>query len=267
MPYSRTNDCRFYKLIGYKIKFMVSPKIYRHSKVLNPYQEIKNGFLYSKPPKEGKSHYIAFLKIRGLDLSTLNDQEARIKLEQFHIFLINLKKHFSIAKINQKYAFTNQLKNLKQTIQTTKQLYDEAQISEQDYRTRIEQLNNQINIINNIDIDLKTNPFQQNFYLMLYNLSYEELNRSIHNVINDLESIGLFVEQLTSEEEINVIKNIFNPMNDDISKETIDQNRLDLDNILSFNRVEFKKDHILINEQLYLSFFGISDYPTEIDNY
>ena len=207
------------------------------------------------------------LLIRGLDLSTINQAEAKIKLDQFHIFLTSIKKHFCIAKINQQHCFGLQQAYLKKQIVEIKQLYDDSKISEKDYQTKLKQLNNQLDVILNIQKQMQINPFQQNFYLMLYDSNLEELERSATNAIVDLEAIGLFVEKITSNDEINVIKNIFNPMNDDISDSTIDENRLDLDNILSFESVKFNKDHILINNQLYLSLLAVSDYPTEIDYY
>lgn len=248
---------------------MISPKYYNQntSKLLNPYQELKDNMLFTKPPKDGKSHYVAILDIKGFDISSLDQKEAQIKLDQFHNFLINMKKHFSIAKINKKFVYGDQVKNINEQITKAKEAYDNALISEKNYQTKIKQLNNQLELLQNVDKYLHINPFKQNFYFMLYDSNYEELQTTIKNAINDLESIGLMVNQLNQYESINVIKNIFNPMNEDISEQTIEENRLELDNIFNFNSVKFKKDHLLINDQLYLSFQAISDYPTEIDYY
>ena len=267
MPYSKYNDVRFYKLWWYKIRFMVSNKKYTNTKDLNPYLEIKDNYLYTKKPKDGRSHYISMIKIRGLDISTLNEQEAKIKLDQFHSFLVQLKKHYSIAKINHNYSLSIQFKYLQEKLRQNKFDYDNDMISEKEFKIRKEQLNNQMNILENIQTELQANQYQSIFYLIQYDVNAYELDKNTSYALNELNTLGLFANQISSYDEINVIKNIFNPLEDDITNDTIDANRLDLDNIFNFESIEFKKDHLKINDNLLMSFYAISDYPTEVENY
>ncbi len=267
LPYSKYNDVRLYKLWWYKIKFMVSDKNYTNTKVLNPYQEIKDGYIFTKKPKDGGSHYIAMIKIRGLDITTLDDTEARIKLEQFHTFICQLKKHFSIAKINQDYSLSVQAKSIEAKLIDNKLNYDNALITEKEFKARKEQLQNQLEILSNISNEIGTRETQSIFYLFLYDIKEHELRKNVNYAISELNSLGLFAEEITSFDEINVIKNIFSPLEQNITNETIEANRLELDNIFNFEKVQFKKDHVVIDEKLLMSFYAISDYPTEVENY
>lgn len=267
IPYSKTNDVRMYKLWWYRIQFLIAPKKYYNTKDLNPYQQIKNKYIFTKQPKDGKAHYLTMVKIRGLDFSTLDETDAQIKLDQFHVFLTQLKKHFSIAKINQKYSLSFQVKYLKNILQKNKENYDHALISEKEFKTKKEQIQNQLHILENLDQELNSSSLQPNFYLVLYDINDEELAKTVLDCIHQLEAIGLFANEIKINDQINVIKNIFSPIEDNISNQTIEDNQLNLDKIFDFNSIEFKKDHLVINNQLLLSFQSISDYPIEIDYY
>ena len=94
LPYSRSNDVRMYKVWWYKIKYLVSPKKYNNSNEINPYKQLSEKYILTKAPKNGKSHFISMIKIRGLDISTLDNSEVQIKLDQFHNFLKQQKNIF-----------------------------------------------------------------------------------------------------------------------------------------------------------------------------
>lgn len=269
LSYSKINDCRQYKVWVFRFKFKVSPKKYKgkETQELNPYLQIKNGAILTKKPKDGPSQYLKMVKIRGLDISSLDELEVNIKLEQFHSFLVQQKRGFSLAKVNEKYVLGPQIQNLIKMKSQNKNEYDEAIISEKEYKSKIFQQNNQIEMIEKPDKFLKANPLQANFYLILYDTNLNNLSERVQDSINDLEAIGLFANEVDVYKSINIIKNIYNPIEEDISKEIIDANKEKLDEIFHFDELSFKKDYIEINEQLLLSFQAVTDYPIEIDNY
>ncbi len=269
LPSTRHNDCKLYELYYFMIKYRTTPKKYRGKQTqdLCPYSQIKNHTLYTKVPKEGPAVYIKMIKIRGLDITSLDNAEATIKLEAFHNVLVAQKKKFSIAKINTKYSASMQLKYWKQKLEENKQLYDYVKISDKTYKTNQEQILNQIEILQHVEKVMKADKYQNNYYWILYDQNLEELQKRADDVVEDLQHIGCFTKILDEYETINVIKNIYHPLSADFSNSVIDENKHQLDNLFTFDDVTFKKDHLVINDQLLISFQSIADYPFEIDNY
>ncbi len=269
LPSSRNNDCKLYKLIYYKIKYISSPKVYAGimTSELCPYHKVEQGEILCKTPKDGPACYLKMIKIRGLDISSMDNKEASLKLESFHNILMNQKKKCSIAKINTKYSASIQLKYWEKQKILNKELYDFCKISEATYKQKQKQIVNQIEILNHVEKELKADPYQSNYYFIIYEDKIDELKKRSHEIRNDFEQLGLEAEILNYYDTINALKNIYNPLNPDIYESTIDSNKDKLDEIFQFEKVEFKKDYIEINDSLLLSFQAVSDYPFEIDNY
>lgn len=269
LPTSHKNDCRLYELWFYKIRYLISPKIYTNNLTqdLCPYDKVKDDTLFSKIPKDGPATYIKVIRIKGLDISSMDDMEAKIKLDTFHNILITQKKKFSIAKINTKYTASANLNFWEKQKDINKELYDYCEISQKTYETCKDQINNQINILSNVSNELKADPYQSNFYFILYDNNIDELNKRIDEIIFDFNQIGLTANELDYYQTINVIKNFYNPLDNNFQNKTIDENKQKISELFNFEKINFKKNHIEINDNLLLSFMAISDYPFQIDNY
>lgn len=267
--YLKNHDARLYVIVWRWLKFLINKKIYsgNETKNLNPYLKINNHNIITKKSKEIKSYNLKVIKIRGLDITSLSDEEAEIKLSQFHSFIVNQKGYFSIAKISGLYEFDSQIKNIKNEMKMNKEKYDNALISEKEYLNKMKQQQDQIQTLKEPDKMLESNFFAKNFYFIIYEINEEILKTRIKFLEDDLNQIGLWTNILDEFESINFIKNIYNPLQEDISNEVIKENAENLDEIFSLESAKIKSDHIILNDELFLSFQSISDYPIEIDNY
>ena len=269
MIFVKSQDARLYSLVFRWIKFKVNKQVYRKSEtsVLNPYKKILDGNVITKNFKDIKSYNVKVIKIRGFDLTTLGIEEANIKLSQFHSFIVNQKNNFTIAKISESFSFVNQKNYLLEEMAKTKEQYDDALISEKEYKAKQIQQQKQLEILENPNEILDSNFLSKNFYFIFYEIKAEETAMRVEHIKNDLHAIGISARELDEFETINFIKNIYNPLHSDISTETIKENAENLDEIFQFDEIKFKKDHISINNELLLSIQSVSDYPVEIDNY
>lgn len=269
LPSSKNNDCKLYELYYFMLKYKTTPKKYigNQTKALCPYSEIKEHTVYTKVPLEGPAVYLKMIQVRGLDISSLDNHEANLKIEAFHNLLVAQKRKFSIAKINTKYSASMQLKYWQQMLDENKELYDHVKISEKTFKTNQEQILNQIEILKHVNETMKADKYQNNYYFILYEQNLQDLERRVNDVVEDLEHIGCFTKVLDEYQTINVIKNIYHPLSEDFSATLIDENKHELDKIFSFDEIRFKKDCMVINDKLLLSFKTVADYPFEIDNY
>lgn len=264
-----SQDVRLYKVFWYMFKYIVSPKIYERGEttLINPYQRIENGLIKTKPNDQGKSYYIKIIKIQGFDITSLDKNDAKIKIDYFHNWLVNQKKSMSILKLNEINLYNKQIKKMEEKKILYKEQYDDSKITEKEFKNILKQLDNEIELFKNHNKILNTSELAKNFYIVFYDLKEELINDQIENTILNFNSIGIKAEKLNEYESINIIKNIFNPMEKNISKELIKENKHDLDKIFNFEKVEFKKDHIAINNELLLSINSVSEFPIEVNNY
>ncbi|MGL4343174.1 MAG: Mbov_0397 family ICE element conjugal transfer ATPase [Metamycoplasmataceae bacterium] len=265
----KSYDAKFYVVIWYFLKYKFNPK--KYSKVdtndLNPYKSIEDGYLCTKKSEASPSQKMLVIKIRGIDITNLSQEKAKLKMDEFHSILINLDNNFIICKIREKFSFRKQIEWIKKQEEINKQKYNELLISEQEFKSREAQINSYKKNFEDPSRFLEDKFLSKNIYLIIFERTLENLELKAGDLISDLSEFGFETKKLNAFETVNFIKNIYNPFDEDFTDNQILENQENLDNIFNFDSLFFKKNNIEINEKYFLSFQNIADYPINIDDY
>lgn len=276
MIYLKNQNCRIYTYIWYIFKYKVNVKLYTktetkyNSKNLIPYSTFnEKNYIVTRDSKEYKyssrKEYIAIFKIKGIDLTILDPEDEKAKLENFHTLIKNIKTSFSLAKVNQKTVYNQQLKNIDDLIIKNYEQYTNLEISMEMYQSKLKQLeNDKQNLIN---ISNSHQNLSRDMFVILYSYKENQLDEICHDFIKNAESVNLFVDKLTPIESINFIKNIFNPYTSDINSKILKENIENINELLSFNNIKFNKNHFCINEHLLCSVQTVNDFPMKVNDY
>ncbi|MGL5357939.1 MAG: Mbov_0397 family ICE element conjugal transfer ATPase [Metamycoplasmataceae bacterium] len=265
----KSYDAKFYVVIWYIMKYKFNPKKYvkRDSNILNPYKSIEDGYVCTKKSELLPSQKMLVIKIRGIDITNLSKEKAKIKMSEFHSILVNIESNFVICKIKEKFSFKNQTEWVKKQQEINNEKYNDLTIQEKEFKSREKQLESYKKDFNDPSRFLNDKFLSKNIYLVVFETQAETLTMKSNEIISDLNDLGFETRKLAPFETINFIKNIYNPFDSDFQDEQILENQDNLDNIFNFDSVNFRKNTIEINEKFFLSFQNVSDYPINIDDY
>lgn len=276
MIYLKNQNCRIYTYIWYIFKYKVNVKLYTkteqkyNSKNLIPYTTFSDqNYIVTRDSNEYKyasrKENIAIFKIKGIDLTILDPEEEKAKLANFHTLIRNIKSNFSIAKINQKTVYDQQLKHIDDLIIKNYDQYTNLEIKSEMYQARLKQLEKDKQYL--LELSESKNNLSNDMFIILYAYNSDQLDETIRDFNKNVQSVNLWAEQLSPIESVNFIKNIFNPFAKDVSENVLKENITNINDLLSFNNIKFNKNHFVINEDLLCSIQTVNDYPMKINDY
>ena len=249
----------FFLFLINKKKYLSTVKKYRNNlEFLNFDDEaiqIKNKQIRTKC-------YMSAIQINGINFNALNYDEQDLKRKLLAIIIKNIESEFCLIKIDEKIDFNKQAKYLQILANNLKNSsFIKSKEQENNYLFQMQYLYEwYINNTNNAEYMYKK------WYLIYYGKNKEELNQNKKHIMNEFSRL-FYTKALPSIKLINILKNIFNPISDDIRKEDI-KNK-DLNKIIfedNFDDINFHFDSIITTKHKQKSYYSIntlSNLPNE----
>ncbi|NLZ45158.1 MAG: DUF87 domain-containing protein, partial [Clostridiales bacterium] len=147
------------------------------------------------------------------------------------------------------------------TMQELIQANESENLNEKEFRSRIEVLEDRINIIDNLNSNEKI--FASNFYIAIHDIDKRSLKNSLSIITTSLNANGIESKQLNNSELITFTKYSFT---NDFDEREFNQLK-DNEKIKSTfpNKVKFKTMRVL-QDNKQLTHFVINDYPLKVTN-
>lgn len=216
----------------------------------------------TKNLKAGTISYFSGFKINGLDISNYSNEEKEIAYYNLSTIFKSLTSRISIVK--------------------TSKIYD-LKINEEYLENKVNQINDdeRINIFNSYIESLdhfKNSNYQNNYYIFVYGNSQLEVVQNLNSIIAKFECDSFGTKLLTKSEIVQVQLDILNHNSENIisdeffvpiknvDTDEIIQEALSFEDILAFDNIKFKKDHIEINNQsLFINIQSVDSFPLDIN--
>lgn len=261
-------DLRIYQFIALFFIFVVNKKQYYATK--NNYKNNLDFLTWDsdgiqiKDKKLNKKSWIAAIEIEGINFASLNLDEKELKRRILSTLIKNIDYEFCLIKIDERIEFDKQANYL---IKLANNLQDNAFIKTQ------EQKNNYLYQMQNVYEWYKTNSNEAQYmykkwYLIFYAKTKSELKQTQKEFIDQFSRL-FYAESISTVKLINVLKNIFNPIANNLEEEDLYNKKLNevifnnnFDKIgFYYNWFETKKDHE--EEKSYYAISTLSNLPNE----
>ena len=240
------NENRLYTYIFHMIKYIFRSKKIKSSKI-----EDQLGIKFEKDYIKSQIGYSKIIQIKGINFDLISENSQDIKINQLGSILSTINKG-KIIKLDTPLSFKA---NLKKSLKRMKQYINEYQnINDKDcdkalqLEARIYALNNDIELFDTLDA---TSTIKSNsYFLILYNMSLNNLNNEITYCIQEFNKIGLYAYSLDEKEIIDFYSNYYFLDNKDERKLPLIKEKI--------KHLEIGDNKICINT--------LCEYPFTIDN-
>ena len=290
--YNTKHDCRNYVLIfrwfkswSYVKKFTKKPienkqdEKSKSKKIGNGYTdnlvaiekieyEPNSGIAIAKTKSlsSGVVGYFSAFKINGLDISNYSDEEREIDYDSLAGIFKQTTFRISLVKISKIYNLQENQSYLENKINDIQGEDEESMLMKEIYSSYLESLDN-----------IKNNSFENCYYVVVYAATKKDLVMQMQDLSARFDSdkletkflkrneiVQLQLDIIDNQNNINIKDEDFEPIIDDETGEIIEE-ALSVDDYLAFDKIEFHKSKILINEKLNLNIQSIAKFPLSIN--
>ncbi|AOX43737.1 hypothetical protein S100390_v1c03940 [Spiroplasma sp. NBRC 100390] len=260
-------NLKFYMLFLNWLKFKISKKTFSNKELsantslLVPYNKIIDDFIETDVLQTKKRQYIGVLEIKGYDLSTYDESEQMIKLDQIADIFRYLNLPFTLVVVNKPLNLEDNVLFYKTVKEKLKKLSEFKKITKEEFQSRCEWLDSYIeNLGMNNNRSIMHYKNVKKFYMYIYAEKIQELKQQISLAEDKIFNSGLSCLPLNKYELVNSIKSIFNPFEPEWSHKNIDDNINNLKKLFRMEQIIFNKNAINANG-IYYGVTGIHDYP------
>lgn len=223
-----------------------------------------SGFVQIRSVRDGIITYdnnisAVLMKVGSLNLALLDEEEQKIKINQFSNVLSLIQGDCSIVKLERPMELTGYIENQQENLKIQHRKFKNGEMSEKGYNERLKQVNYEKNLLTQYS---ESTPVLTNeFYLIIYGRSVEELVYAYNNTFEKLLHIKLEPKRCDDDEIKYFLYNVYNPLgNKTLSDFRNNSNfREDiLPEFLEFHATKIKSDSMVASIQ------GIYDFPMNV---
>ncbi len=264
--YIPLGEIKLYQALGYGLKFLGARKKFSSKKRgKKNIQAISSILKYEddliKHKEEG---FTGVVQITPIEFNLLSEHKQNYMIDNVISNIlkgVGIYQEINFIKLEQPLIFDNYLKNEFSTMQELIQASESENLNEKEFRSRIEVLEDRINIIDNLNSNEKI--FASNFYIAIHDIDKRSLKNSLSIIATSLNANGIETKQLNNSELITFTKYTYT---NDFDEREFNQLK-DNEKIKSTfpNKVKFKTMRVL-QDNKQLTHFVINDYPLKVTN-
>ncbi|MFV8480673.1 Mbov_0397 family ICE element conjugal transfer ATPase [Mycoplasma sp. AA7A] len=270
---NRKYNCRTYVLGFRALMYLFSSKKYTKNSTkgnttfnLFPYEDIEDEMYIKTKNIKGGKRYLGVIAFSGNNPWSEDENDAEMFIKQFTDILDASETQMSIVRLRDLEDYSNNVNCLKKNRKEKEILLAKASEEVKEnfkkyYDARMQ----------DFEI-LDTNYEVDKYYLVLYSKNKNNVFKSLNNVSDALDKMGLLNEILKKEK---LFKFLANKEDIDIDNETIEKyfsaenwegdDHIYLDELLTVDEMIFKKNYFKKNE-LFYSIQVMSDLPLKLPN-
>lgn len=268
---NRKNNCKNYVLLWRMFLFWIFPKKYgknsnRETKDLNPYsclvdESTVQNKLAKNNPLFGKSkdkNYFSVFKLSGLNIWNEDEKTREAFIYGFATCLNTIKAKVTFVKMEEKQDFSE---NIKYILNKEKNTIHKSDFWKQYYEYN-----------KNDFIKLNSDLLTDAFYIIINSYKINELNNNIESLIDKFNLYNISLEKLSNKALLMFLNrlNLFNVDEDQINNYLIDlesnfNKENSLDDLFSYETVEFKNTHFIINGNNFYRINCLNKLPYELN--
>lgn len=247
---------KIYQVIAKRIQYLILKKSFNNNEILSffPFLKIEDDAI-----KLVNSSYLKVIKINGLDLSLLSEQEQDYIINSLSNYFKSIEEQIFIFKINEQFDLKNQIKHIEELKKYWDKQYKERKINKEVFYNINIQLNDKIDLYKSIENE-------QNFFFKSYYISIKsDVLKNIKNIItytsHFLSDAKIGWKTINNQESNILIQKLFSPFI------KFENNLTFSDFITKFqtDKIKFKKNHIE-SKSSFCSIKSILYYPGEVHN-
>ena len=259
-------DVKLYNAIGYGLKFVFAKKNFAKSKhgksnigTIVPYLKIEDNLIRQK-----ENGFTGVIEIKPIEFNMLSEYKQNYFIDGV---LSNILKNIGvfqeldIVKLERPIIFDGYVTNECTRLQSIIEANENKQLSENEFRSRAEILEDRINIIDKINSEEKI--YASSYYIVIHDLDKKSLQNTLNIAVQMLKGSNLDAKQLTDKELALFIKYSYSNNFDERDFEKI--NETDYISKGVPDVVSFKSTKV-IQDGYTLSHFMITDYPFQVPN-
>lgn len=259
-------DVKLYNAIGYGLKFVFAKKNFAKSKhgksnigTIVPYLKIEDNLIRQK-----ENGFTGVIEIKPIEFNMLSEYKQNYFIDGV---LSNILKNIGvfqeldIVKLERPIIFDGYVTNECTRLQSIIEANENKQLSENEFRSRAEILEDRINIIDKINSEEKI--YASSYYIVIHDLDKKSLQNTLNIAVQMLKGSNLDAKQLTNKELALFIKYSYSNNFDERDFEKI--NETDYISKSVPDVVGFKSTKV-IQDGYTLSHFMITDYPLQVPN-
>ena len=260
--YISFGELRLYQMLGYFLKFIITKKQFskaKHGKSniasITPYLKIENGIIYQK-----NNYYTGIIKIAPINFNLLNENKQNFIIDNVFASVlksIGVYQSIGIIKVDEPLILDNYIESELNKLKSLISANEHGVLNEPELRSRTKLIEDRINTIDYINS--KEKICASNYYLMIHDLSIENLKSLLSKIENILTNNNITAHMLDTTKLYKFIKYTYT--------KNFDERELKNNNFADIlpNQVKFKTNKV-IQDKKQISHFVITDYPLQVSN-
>lgn len=259
-------EAKLYNAVWYGINFIIAKKSFSknktgksHISTIIPYSTIKDNVIIQKD-----GSFTGVIEITPLEFNLLSVAKQNHLIDgviSSTLRNVNIFQEYDIVKLEKPIIFDEYVNNELTRIQKLIAERENNNLVEDEFRSRIEIIEDRMNLIQNLNSEEKI--YASYYYIVLHDIDKKNLQNSLEIIKNTLENNNLQIKVLNSKELAIFLKYSYDK---DFDEREFD-NYAEKDYIKHIypEQVQFKLLSTKQNNKL-LTHFIVTEYPLKVDN-
>ena len=263
--YISIGDIKLYQALGYAVKFGIARKNFdktkkgnSHISVVIPYSNIKDDLIYQKD-----NTLTGVIEVTPIEFNLLSEHKQNYLINVLSNTLKNVGpfQEYDIVKLEKPIIFDDYLNNELTRIQGLIAENENKNLTEDEFRSRVEIVEDRINLIESLNSNEKI--YASSYYIVLHDIDKKSLISSLEIVENTLLANNLQAKRLTDKELAIFLKYTYDKdfderMFNEMSPKDYIKNIYP--SLVKFGVLNTRQDDKTLTQ------FIITDYPLKVDN-
>src|SRR5574344_2913789 len=259
-------EIKLYQAIAYGVSFAVAKKSFSKSKKGNshisnviPYAKVENDLIYGKD-----GTYTEVIQVTTIEFNMLSANKQNYLIDgalSSTLKNVGIFQEYDLIKLEKPVIFDDYINNELTRIQHLIAENENGNLSEDEFRKRVEVIEDRMNLIESLNSNEKI--FASSYYIALHDIDSRSLNNSLEIIENTFSGSNLEVKRLNSKELAIFLKYSYDKDFDEREFDKYEEK--DYIKHIYPDNVQFKILSTKQNEKT-LTHFVITDYPLKVDN-
>ena len=259
-------EIKLYQAIAYGVSFAVAKKSFSKSKKGNshisnviPYAKVENDLIYGKD-----GTYTGVIQVTPIEFNMLSANKQNYLIDgalSSTLKNVGIFQEYDLIKLEKPVIFDDYINNELTRIQHLIAENENGNLSEDEFRKRVEVIEDRMNLIESLNSNEKI--FASSYYIALHDIDSRSLNNSLEIIENTLSGSNLEVKRLNSKELAIFLKYSYDKDFDEREFDKYEEK--DYIKHIYPDNVQFKILSTKQNDKT-LTHFVITDYPLKVDN-
>ncbi len=264
--YIPIGDIKLYQALGYAFKFGIAQKTFSikrkgnsHISAIVPYASIKDDLIYQKD-----NGITGVIEVKPIEFNMLSEGKQNYLIDGVisnTLKNVGLMQEYNLIKIEKPIIFDGYLRNELTRVQKLIAENENNNLKEEEFRKRVEIIEDRINVIDSINSDEKI--YASAYYIAIHDIDKKSLNNSLEIIEQTLRNSNLEAKRLNSKELAIFLKYSYDKGFDERDFDNIAEKDY-IKNIYPEDIV-FKALSTKQNDKT-LTHFVITDFPLKVDN-